>query len=201
MTGVMVIAIVIKSARLDLGITSRPLGFNERSTRALSSLIWRNVQSTPFGIWYITLSPSHKRRPYSGNPGDGKRQSNILALCPQRWPSYVGRLLEMRAPAARTCFAKGLASPPSTLVFACPSSRDSYLQRALHDLTALPSGKTTIQYGPPGRSASTGHIATVFGATSFLGRYLVAKLGTCFDSLRHISLLLGLVSRRACMLM
>ena len=108
----------------------------------------------------------------------------------------------MRAPAARTCFAKGLAFPPSTLVFACPSSRDSFcLQRALHDLTALPSGKTTIQYGPPGRSASTGHIATVFGATSFLGRYLVAKLGTCFDSLRHISLLLGLVSRRACMLM
>ncbi|TBU45008.1 NADH dehydrogenase [Dichomitus squalens] len=49
-------------------------------------------------------------------------------------------------------------------------------KRALHDLTTLPSGKTTIQYGPPGRSASSGHTATVFGATSFLGRYLVAKL-------------------------
>ena len=107
----------------------------------------------------------------------------------------------MCAPAARTRFAKGLASLLRTLPSVYPSSRGPFcMQRALHDLTALPSGKTTIQYGPPGRSASTGHIATVFGATSFLGRYLVAKLGTCFDSLRHISLLLSLVSRRARML-
>ncbi len=49
----------------------------------------------------------------------------------------------------------------------------------MHDLTVLPSGKPAIQYGPPGRSASTGHTATVFGCTSFLGRYLVAKLGMC----------------------
>ncbi|RPD77458.1 NADH dehydrogenase [Lentinus tigrinus ALCF2SS1-7] len=49
-------------------------------------------------------------------------------------------------------------------------------KRALHDLSVLPSGKPAIQYGPPGRSASTGHTATVFGCTSFLGRYLVAKL-------------------------
>jgi len=39
-----------------------------------------------------------------------------------------------------------------------------------------PGGKVAIQYGPPGRSAVTGHVATVFGCTGFLGRYLVAKL-------------------------
>ncbi|KAI0328869.1 NADH dehydrogenase [Cubamyces sp. BRFM 1775] len=49
-------------------------------------------------------------------------------------------------------------------------------KRALHDLTALPSNKPAIAYGPPGRSATTGHIATVFGCTGFMGRYLVAKL-------------------------
>ncbi|KAI0669216.1 hypothetical protein C8Q78DRAFT_1042268 [Trametes maxima] len=49
-------------------------------------------------------------------------------------------------------------------------------KRALHDLTALPSNKPAIAYGPPGRSATTGHVATVFGATGFLGRYVVAKL-------------------------
>ncbi|KAI0771176.1 NADH dehydrogenase [Trametes elegans] len=49
-------------------------------------------------------------------------------------------------------------------------------KRALHDLTALPSNKPAIAYGPPGRSASTGHVATVFGCTGFLGRYVVAKL-------------------------
>lgn len=37
-------------------------------------------------------------------------------------------------------------------------------------------GKPLISYGPPGRSAVTGHVATVFGCTGFLGRYLVAKL-------------------------
>jgi NADH dehydrogenase (ubiquinone) 1 alpha subcomplex subunit 9 len=37
--------------------------------------------------------------------------------------------------------------------------------------------KPAIQYGPPGRSAVTGHVATVFGCTGFLGRYLVSKLG------------------------
>ncbi|KAI0712549.1 NADH dehydrogenase [Earliella scabrosa] len=49
-------------------------------------------------------------------------------------------------------------------------------KRAFHDLTVLPSGKAAIQQGPPGRSANTGHVATVFGCTSFLGRYLVSKL-------------------------
>ena len=40
-----------------------------------------------------------------------------------------------------------------------------------------PSKKPIISYGPPGRSAVTGHVVTVFGCTGFLGRYLVSKLG------------------------
>ncbi|EIM85758.1 NADH dehydrogenase [Stereum hirsutum FP-91666 SS1] len=49
-------------------------------------------------------------------------------------------------------------------------------KRALHDLVSLPDKKPIIAYGPPGRSATTGHVATVFGCTGFLGRYLVSKL-------------------------
>ena len=45
------------------------------------------------------------------------------------------------------------------------------------DITTLPSGKPVIRYGVPGRSAVSGNVATVFGCTGFLGRYLVAKLG------------------------
>ncbi|KAH9948833.1 NADH dehydrogenase [Amylocystis lapponica] len=50
------------------------------------------------------------------------------------------------------------------------------LQRSLHDLVTLPNNKPVVAYGPPGRSAVTGHVATVFGCTGFLGRYLVSKL-------------------------
>ncbi|KDQ62587.1 hypothetical protein JAAARDRAFT_30488 [Jaapia argillacea MUCL 33604] len=56
-------------------------------------------------------------------------------------------------------------------VLTCPSSK-----RGLADIVALPSQKPIISYGPPGRSALTGHVATVFGCTGFLGRYLVSKL-------------------------
>ncbi|KAI9463793.1 39kDa subunit of Ndufa9, NADH ubiquinone oxidoreductase, partial [Russula earlei] len=56
-------------------------------------------------------------------------------------------------------------------------------QRALHDLLALPERPPIISYGPSGRSAVTGHVATVFGCTGFLGRYLVSKLGAiCLPS-------------------
>lgn len=52
-----------------------------------------------------------------------------------------------------------------------------FLKRGFHDLVTLPSKPPIISYGPPGRSAVTGHVATVFGCTGFLGKYLVAKLG------------------------
>ncbi|KAG8936258.1 hypothetical protein FRC03_003834 [Tulasnella sp. 419] len=48
--------------------------------------------------------------------------------------------------------------------------------RGLADLVVPPRSKPVIQYGPPGRSAVSGHVATVFGASSFLGRYLISKL-------------------------
>ncbi|KAM6494196.1 39kDa subunit of Ndufa9, NADH ubiquinone oxidoreductase [Amanita muscaria] len=52
-------------------------------------------------------------------------------------------------------------------------------QRAYHDLTTIPTKDTNrpvISQGPPGYSAVSGHVATVFGSTGFLGRYLVSKL-------------------------
>ncbi|KAF8488675.1 NADH dehydrogenase [Russula emetica] len=53
---------------------------------------------------------------------------------------------------------------------AVPTGR---FKRAVH---ALPDHPPIISHGPPGRSAVTGHVATVFGCTGFLGRYLVSKL-------------------------
>ncbi|KAF9454749.1 39kDa subunit of Ndufa9, NADH ubiquinone oxidoreductase [Macrolepiota fuliginosa MF-IS2] len=50
-------------------------------------------------------------------------------------------------------------------------------KRAYHDLVTLPTKKPIISQGPPGYSAVSGHTVTVFGATGFLGRYLVSKLG------------------------
>ena len=44
-----------------------------------------------------------------------------------------------------------------------------------------PNKQPAIQHGPPGRSAISGQVATVFGCTGFLGRYLVAKLGACLS--------------------
>ena len=51
-------------------------------------------------------------------------------------------------------------------------------QRAYHDLVTLPaSGKPIVSQGLPGYSSVSGHRVTVFGCTSFLGRYVVSKLG------------------------
>jgi len=49
-------------------------------------------------------------------------------------------------------------------------------KRALHDLASIGSNKTVVSQGPPGYSAVSGNVVTVFGCTGFLGRYLVAKL-------------------------
>lgn len=47
----------------------------------------------------------------------------------------------------------------------------------MHELLSLPDRPPIVSHGPAGRSAVTGHVATVFGCTGFLGRYLVSKLG------------------------
>ncbi|KAG1171706.1 hypothetical protein G6F70_006804 [Rhizopus microsporus] len=49
--------------------------------------------------------------------------------------------------------------------------------RSLHDLTfRKKTGQPMIRYGLGGRSSTNGHIATVFGCTGFLGRYVVNRL-------------------------
>lgn len=51
--------------------------------------------------------------------------------------------------------------------------------RELHDLTiSRKTGKPIIKYGPygGGRNSVSGHVATVFGCTGFLGRYIVNRL-------------------------
>ncbi|CAG8583985.1 6764_t:CDS:2, partial [Cetraspora pellucida] len=50
-------------------------------------------------------------------------------------------------------------------------------KRFAHDLVIRQrTGKPIIKYGSVGRSSVSGHIATVFGCTGFVGRYIVSKL-------------------------
>ncbi|CAG8746038.1 14031_t:CDS:10, partial [Racocetra persica] len=50
-------------------------------------------------------------------------------------------------------------------------------KRFAHDLVIRQrTGKPVVKYGAEGRSSVSGHIATVFGCTGFLGRYIVSKL-------------------------
>ena len=58
------------------------------------------------------------------------------------------------------------------MLVARASSKLKPLARAVHSHSA-----PVVSHGPPGRSAVSGHVATVFGCTGFLGRYLVSKLG------------------------
>ncbi|KAG5439696.1 hypothetical protein PCK2_000736 [Pneumocystis canis] len=53
-------------------------------------------------------------------------------------------------------------------------------RKFVHDIHVSRTGKTIIKKGTGGRSSISGHISTVFGATGFLGRYLVSKLDRFF---------------------
>ncbi|CAG8569558.1 5175_t:CDS:10 [Ambispora gerdemannii] len=63
-------------------------------------------------------------------------------------------------------------------VLKCSNSGCGFVQRRnAHDIIIRKrTGKPIVKYGPGGRSSVSGHVATVFGCTGFLGRYLVAKL-------------------------
>jgi len=66
---------------------------------------------------------------------------------------------------------------PSLLLAKRPLAGPSLQKRFSHDLVIKrATGRPIIRSGPTGRHAQTGHTATVFGCTGFLGRYLVHKL-------------------------
>lgn len=44
------------------------------------------------------------------------------------------------------------------------------------DINITRTGKVNVAVGPGGRSSRTGYVATVFGASGFLGRYLTSRL-------------------------
>jgi len=79
-----------------------------------------------------------------------------------------------RRPAATNIRYHPEPSPPNMLRFQRAIRQPG--KRAYHDLVALPSKKPIVSSGVPGYSAVTGHVATVFGCTGFLGRYVVAKM-------------------------
>lgn len=54
--------------------------------------------------------------------------------------------------------------------------RSLYTSVLESDINITLAGKTNISVGAGGRSSRTGYTATVFGASGFLGRYLVSKL-------------------------
>ncbi|KDN41067.1 putative NADH2 dehydrogenase 40K chain [Tilletiaria anomala UBC 951] len=72
-----------------------------------------------------------------------------------------------------------LAASSSTLGSIGAASLQIQQRRFGHDLTIKrKTGKPVIEAGPygGGRNSVSGHVATVFGCTGFLGRYLVSRL-------------------------
>ncbi|KAI9140372.1 hypothetical protein BKA69DRAFT_1080690 [Paraphysoderma sedebokerense] len=58
-----------------------------------------------------------------------------------------------------------------------PSVLKSFVRHSSDVVKRKSTGEVLIRYGPGGRSSVSGHIATVFGCSGFVGRYLVNRLG------------------------
>ncbi|KAH6569704.1 hypothetical protein BASA50_009699 [Batrachochytrium salamandrivorans] len=78
-----------------------------------------------------------------------------------------------------TLIRPGAASTAVTAVAAAFPAHARFSQmRFTHDIIKREkTGKVSVSLGPGGRSSSSAQTATVFGATGFLGRYVVNNLG------------------------
>ncbi|CAK9437831.1 uncharacterized protein LODBEIA_P22090 [Lodderomyces beijingensis] len=65
---------------------------------------------------------------------------------------------------------------PKLNVAPAVTRRSIYTSVLESDINITPAGKVNLAVGSGGRSSRTGYTATVFGASGFLGRYLVSKL-------------------------
>jgi hypothetical protein len=76
--------------------------------------------------------------------------------------------------AAKQTTATATTTTTTSNTLTAATSGSSILPHGLGDL----KDNYKVKRGPGGRSSKSGHIATVFGCSGFLGRYLVHELGT-----------------------